>query len=296
MAYNGQWGNTDNASNSVYWGVIAGTAGKVAANSTNQTAFYDNTTKSAYVTNQIVGQFGVDTTEQAVKAGPIVHITVTNPGSGYNTNTANGTFTATNGGASSGTALAANAYGVANSTGRIASVTIANYGNNYITNPTFAIPAPSAVTFNANTAVTGGTGGGANSTIAISSAPYLQAGDLVTYTVASGNTTLSGLTSGSSYYVNFANATIVALSAVNSSAVADRITLTKGLTESGHSLQGQTATAVAVAGGSKGVTHSGWVVRKVGTGGRAGRVTYETLVAMGTMTGDGSDDLILPDA
>ncbi len=33
--------------------------------------------------------------------------------------------------------------------------------------------------------------------------------------------------------------------------------------------------------------HAGWVLRKVGSGGRAGRVTYETLVAMGSMVADG---------
>jgi hypothetical protein len=36
--------------------------------------------------------------------------------------------------------------------------------------------------------------------------------------------------------------------------------------------------------------HAGWVLRKEGTGGRAGRVQIETLVAMGSMTGDGADD------
>ena len=41
--------------------------------------------------------------------------------------------------------------------------------------------------------------------------------------------------------------------------------------------------------------HAGWVLRKEGTGGRAGRVTYETLVAMGSMSGDGSDDTWFPD-
>jgi len=35
--------------------------------------------------------------------------------------------------------------------------------------------------------------------------------------------------------------------------------------------------------------HSGWVLRKEGTGLRAGRVTYETLVAMGSMSGDAED-------
>lgn len=42
-------------------------------------------------------------------------------------------------------------------------------------------------------------------------------------------------------------------------------------------------------------THAGWVLRTEGTGGRAGRVTYETLVAMGSMTGDGADDIYFPD-
>ena len=36
--------------------------------------------------------------------------------------------------------------------------------------------------------------------------------------------------------------------------------------------------------------HAGWVLRKEGSGGRAGRVQVETLVAMGSMTGDGADD------
>lgn len=36
--------------------------------------------------------------------------------------------------------------------------------------------------------------------------------------------------------------------------------------------------------------HAGWVLRHEGKGLKAGRVWYETLVAMGSMTGDGSDD------
>jgi hypothetical protein len=43
------------------------------------------------------------------------------------------------------------------------------------------------------------------------------------------------------------------------------------------------------------VTHAGWVLRTEGTGGRSGRVQYETLVAAGSMTGDGADDTQLPD-
>jgi hypothetical protein len=36
--------------------------------------------------------------------------------------------------------------------------------------------------------------------------------------------------------------------------------------------------------------HAGWVLRHEGTGLKAGRVWYETLVAMGSMSGDGDDD------
>jgi hypothetical protein len=34
----------------------------------------------------------------------------------------------------------------------------------------------------------------------------------------------------------------------------------------------------------------------LGSGGRAGRVQYETLVAISEIIGDGSDDITLPDA
>lgn len=57
-----------------------------------------------------------------------------------------------------------------------------------------------------------------------------------------------------------------------------------------------------------GAAHAGWVLRTVGSGGRAGRVQFETLVAMGSLgqtgaaygtaatTADAADDTILPDA
>jgi hypothetical protein len=63
-----------------------------------------------------------------------------------------------------------------------------------------------------------------------------------------------------------------------------------------------TATAVANVGGGTdagesptGIAHAGWIRRTTGTGGRAGRVQYETLVAMGSITGDQADDLQFQD-
>jgi len=57
-----------------------------------------------------------------------------------------------------------------------------------------------------------------------------------------------------------------------------------------------TATAALGDGAVGGSQHAGWVRRTVGTGGRAGRVQYETLVAMGSMTGDQSDDIAFRDS
>lgn len=59
----------------------------------------------------------------------------------------------------------------------------------------------------------------------------------------------------------------------------------------GVSVDEQEATPIGVAK----APHAGWNLRTVGSGGRAGRVHYETLVAMGSMTGDGSDDNVVPD-
>lgn len=52
---------------------------------------------------------------------------------------------------------------------------------------------------------------------------------------------------------------------------------------------GQFGVDTTEAAAANGTTHAGWVLRTEGSGGRAGRVHYETLVAMGSMTGDAED-------
>jgi hypothetical protein len=69
---------------------------------------------------------------------------------------------------------------------------------------------------------------------------------------------------------------------------------------------GQTIGTFGVDATEQGVTanpkggHAGWVVVRTGSGGRSGRKHVETLVAMGSMTGDGSatanDDTTFADA
>ena len=284
-----QWGNTDDAANSVLW---ATARVNLPANTTNQAALYGNTTVDAFLNNGVavnraIGQFGLDVNEITVTGNSAVaQYVIVNPGSGYNANAAV-TVANTSGGANT---QAANSTA---SGGRVTAVTANVTIRGYTDVPAVTIAAPAAQAFNANSAVTNAT-----DAIAISTAnSFFLAGDKVTYTVAAGNTALTNLTSGTAYYIKTSNTTAVTLATVPNGATID---LTKGLTETGHSLTGETATAVAVLTGrgyTKGAAHTGWVLRTVGEGGRAGRVQYETLVAFGgNFSNDGSDDAILHDA
>lgn len=284
-----QWGNTDDAANSVLW---ATAAVNLPANTTNQTALFGNTTVEAFNNNGVamkkaVGQFGLDATEIRVSGNAAVQqYIITFAGSGYAANAAV-TVANTTGGANT---QAANSTATG---GRVTAVTANVVISGYSAAPAVTIAAPGAQSFNANSAVTNAT-----DAIAISTANSIfLAGDKVTYTVAAGNTALTNLASGTAYYIKTSNSTAVTLTTVPNG---DTIDLTKGLTETGHSLTGETATAVAElteTGYTKGAAHTGWVLRTVGTGGRAGRTQYETLVAFGgNFSTDASDDAILPDA
>lgn len=219
--------------------------------------------------------FGVDTTEMAVSNASVIQYITTFAGSGYSANalvTVDGNATA-NG---------------LNTGGRISVLSVLP-GNTYTTSPTVTVAAPSAITFNALTAVSN-----TDDTITISTAnSKFLVNDKVLYSVAAGNTAIGGLANGTFYYIQAANTTTVKLTTAPGQAAID---LTASVTETGHSLTGETATAAAVLSGAKqGAAHAGWVRRVVGTGGRAGRVQEETLVAMGSIAGD-LEDTVMKDA
>lgn len=274
-----QWGNTDDAANSVLW---ATAAVNLPANTDNQTALFGNTTPSAFLNNGVavqrtVGQFGLDVTEIAVSNASVVAYETTFAGSGYSANAV-----VTVGGNATANGL--------NTGGRI-SVLAVLAGNSYTTPPAVSVAAPAAIVFNGNTAVSG-------NTIAIPTAnSKLLVGDKIVY---AGNTlsTPGGLTDTATYYVSFSNTTVIALAAAPGGA---NIALTKAAgdntTAGGATITGETATAAAtISGVSPGAAHAGWVLRTVGQGGRAGRVQYETLVAMGGNLSTDAEDTILKDA
>jgi hypothetical protein len=283
-----QWKNDDSAANSVLWAVVQYNK---PANTTTQANFYNNVTSGAFVSGVTVGQFGVDTTEMGISAGNLAFAYVTSGGSGYSAN-AVVTLTFANG-TTNATAVNAFANVTAGVGGAITSLLINQPGSTYTVAPAVTIAAPSAINITANSTGFSNT----NNVLLMSTAnSKFQAGDRLYYGVPAANTPIAPLTGNTYYYVSFANTTAIALSDTSGGAnidITDARTTNPGET---HTVTGDTATGYVVVGGAKntGVAHAGWVVRTEGTGGRAGRVSYETLVAMGSMTSDGSEDTILP--
>jgi len=263
---------------------------------------FGNTTVGAFIPGVAIGVFGIDSTEMGVNSGGLFDGIVVTGGSGYAANAAV-TLTVTQGGSS----------GVANAqvvNGRVTALKIQTRGSGYITPPTASIAAPALIIFNGNTAVNA-----TNHTVVIPTAnSKFLVGDKLVFAGNSVSVPV-GLTDQTTYYVSFSNTTAIALSETLGGA---NIAITKAPGTGGNStgsangatLQGETATGKLTVGGAKndGAAHAGWVLRTEGTGGRAGRVQYEVLVAMGSLgkqsaaygtaatTADASDDFVLPDA
>ena len=181
------------------------------------------------------------------------------------------------------------------SSGKVTGFTVTAVGSDYQSVPAVTVAAPAEKTFNAQSAVST-----ANDTITINSHGFAT-GDQITYS-DKGGTTLANLTDNGTLFVirTSANAFKVATSLSNASS-GTNIDLTAGSSEN-HGVTGVTATATASQGlGTDGdnnnseVAHIGWVKKTVGTGGRAGRVHYETLVAASSISGD-AEDILTPDS
>jgi len=177
------------------------------------------------------------------------------------------------------------------SSNKLASVTVTEVGSDYQSIPSVTIAAPAEVTFNAASAVAG-------AAITMSSHPFAT-GDQVTYS-DKGGTKIAELTDGGTLFIIKVDANTVNVASTRGGAA---ISLTDGPSEN-HSLTGTTATVTADLGmgdsfvgtnTSSEIAHIGWVKKTVGTGGRAGRVHYETLVAASSISGDG-EDIHTPDS
>lgn len=237
--------------------------------------------------------FGVDVTangENYASAGLVIEVGVATAGSGY-VEVPGVSFT---GGGGSGAAATATISG-----GVVTSIAVTNNGSSYENVPTVVIQVP---------VLTMPTSGVNTTTEVITYTAHGQVtGDALTYNNG-GGTSIAGLTSGTTYYVSKLTNDTFKLYDTAENATAAGATGLMNLTGTGNNAQyfiigdGVRATAVAaVGGGTEGqesvsnIAHAGWVRRTTGTGGRAGRVHLETLVAMGSITGDQADDRQFPD-
>ena len=188
--------------------------------------------------------------------------------------------------------------------GKVTGFTITNVGSDYQSAPSVTIAAPSG-TGNLNL-TSSSVLIVADDEIVVPAAFYaaISTGESVTY-AQGGSGAQADLTDGTVYYLiksGTANKISLATSAANALA-GTKIDLTAVASGgTAHSFVGGTATATATLGlgvdgddNRRDIAHVGWVKKTVGTGGRAGRIHYETLVAASSMSGD-AEDIATPDS
>jgi hypothetical protein len=225
--------------------------------------------------------YGVDATEAKSGGDNVAEVGVAVGGTLY---VEAPTVTFSGGGGSSAAATATI------SGGAVTAITVTNTGTAYTSVPTVTIPKARVTIPTSGITI-------ATDTIAYT-AHGLVATDAVVYNNG-GGTSATGLTSGTTYYVIASGLTANAfkVSATSGGSTVD-ITGTGNNAQYFEKVASTAATATAALGDGAvgGSQHAGWVRRTVGTGGRAGRVQYETLVAMGSITGDAADDIAFKDS
>jgi len=178
--------------------------------------------------------------------------------------------------------------------GSLTGITVTAGGSDYQSTPTVTVEAPKMTI--PTSAVS------ASTNVITFAAHGLSDTDQITYNQVGGGTLMTNVTNGQTVFVRDKTTNTFKIAATSGGTAINIGT--------GHNAQtftivtdAETATATASRGlGDSGdtdqreVAHIGWVKKTVGTGGRAGRVHYETLVAASSISGDASDDIALPDS
>jgi len=210
-----------------------------------------------------------------VTATEVRTIAIAVAGSGY----ANGqTITVTTGTGTSATATVTT--GAADTIP--ASLTLVNRGT-YTVNPTLSAVATTV-------SPSGGTGLTVNLTTRVKTISRLSGGSYTALPTLTGAAT-TGSATGTGATVDLS----IGLNTVTLSNQGSGYLTAPAVTIGGTGGVGATATAVLQNAANNDGFHAGWVRRVEGTGGRAGRVHFETLVAMGSIVNDADDDTVLPE-
>ena len=258
----------------------------------------DLTTASPHISGTNIFGIAADEVGRSAATDKIVAISMATGGSGYPSAPAV-SFTSTGGSSAAATAVVG-AAGLS-SAGKLTSFTVTNVGSGYSAGDmTVVVAAPTAHTFDGASDV--------DSNQITLAAHSWETGDAATYadgggddiTIAehtddNGTVTAAGNLPATVYIIVDDGNTIKVAPTNSAAKSGDNFVLTDG-TGASHTLTGETATGTAILGlggavdqVGTGGSHTGWVKRTVGSGGRAGRVQYECLVAASSITGDFED-------
>lgn len=287
-------GNYDNAANAPYWAVMQVSKGinkdTAHADLTNVTVLYANTTANGYTTDATDGLFLV-TGAELVGNGNVSSVTITTQGTGYTARPYVG-FTGSN------TTIAT---GTANLT--VVSVDLTSNGN-YGTNYTVG-----------DRLYANGSSNGTNAVITVASVGDVTTGNITAITLTTQGSFPGTLPSPLTWYpftgntVARANATgfkanlALGIGSVNITGAGEKYNkVDAAVTFTANSSTTGAAGTIVLTGDFNNTVHgfgtgAGWNLRKAFTGGRAGRVQYETLVALGNPTNETgtTDDSVLPE-
>lgn len=270
------WGKRDQANNAPRWKSI-----DAAGNVTRGNNYFSNTTPNAIVTGEVIGLFGVDQTEAAVKGrgvtqgwnivrtgtGPITAMTASG-GVGFKTGD---TITVSNGSANATATVTANATGNLVSVGIPSTGLGAGYVNSSVVVAGFnrekhvtSITYTGTATGYSNTDVVTVSNAIVNATATVSTN---ATGGSLTFTITDSGT-IANTTANNQLVVTIANST-------------------------GGASGGSGATFSANATPSTGGSLSGITV-----GGRSGRIQYENIAVVRSMSNSDADaeDTIFPDS
>lgn len=291
------WGKLDRANNAP---IGHGFFGETNAFSN---AVFGNTTSSSFINNQVFGIFGVDQTEAAVKqrgvtpgwnlvrtgTGPVTGLSVTNVGAAFATGE---TITVSNGSANGTLTITSNGF-TGNSTsnavaGNISSIAITNGGTGFVTNTGVVF------TFNRELHIVG-------LTVAGTPTGYSNTDTIRVF----GNATVAATTNATATFVTnstggfvtanvnithiglFSNA-FTNTAAASTANVNIRVVAANGSNSAGS---GATITANVLPSTTGNVTITT-------LGGRSGRILYENLAVVRSMSNAGADaeDVVFPDS
>lgn len=282
-----QWSANDEANGAVLW---APAKYKKAPNTANRDALYLNATADAWITGQTIGMYGVDENEIAVGTQSLSAVVLSEDG--------------TEGSYAPGEPLTFDQTGATYTTAANLEVVTTK-----IREANVAVNEPGGDYANGDLVTTAdGQGTGAIFVVTTGAADT----NVASVALANSGVGTAGSYTGNPSLSNAATSNVTGtgtgltldlemeIDTVNITSAGDYTVLPTTLIDNtlagSASGNGATANLTFSSHGAGTLAHTGWVVRTVGSGGRAGRIQTEVLVAGGIVTDNDSDDDVFPDS